>query len=565
MGIISDLANNTKAFPGADGGRALWRQVFAGLSKEDLSKFPTVRGAQPTVPGGSWGRSSLTTDESTKRLLQALRSMAPGGWTDNRWEQTGHFVGISYVGIHRTAMQLAQAEFQVFVEDDAHPDGKRPVTKFDPPQGDRQVRPYDLIRLLKHPNKQDSFGNMFYRVHQQKGLTGTALIWMVPNALGTPMELFVIPTALAIPQPAVNPDYPDGYYRIQPVYPYGPFSSYPTPASAVGAAIPAQWMMRIQYPHPLLRYEGYSPLTAMRLHIDEIESVDKSRFYTMKRSVRPSAVLNFKDNDQAAPLPPEEIERIHAEWENEHAGPENVNKLIVCPPGGELDSFGNLPVDMDYQNGWDQLMNFILGGAFGITKPAAGMVEDNSYSTLFATLKQLHLLTLQPECNDFAHRLTQEVAPHFGDNLIVEIRCSRIDDHEIKKQKIDQLISAKAITKNEVRKENEMPLTEEEWGGEIAGFEKPPEQPMGMPGAPGQPGQPGQTGPQGDSGRPVPPEIIGGESEEEGELPEPPEVTKTRPSPGKLGEGALGPRKSFAPKSLYARVREALATTNGRK
>ena len=114
-----------------------------------------------------------------------------------------------------------------------------------------------------------------------------------------------------------------------------------------------------------------------------------------------------------------------------------------------------------------------------------------------------------------------------------------------------------------------MPLTDEEWGKEIAGFEKPPEQPgMGIPGAPGQPDQPGQTGPQGDSGRPVPPEII---SEEEGELPEPSEVTKTRPRPGKLGEGSLGPRKSFSrngrvqDKSFYARVREALATTNERK
>src|SRR5260370_35899679 len=107
-------------------------------------------------------------------------------------------------------------------------------------------------------------------------LMGKALTWMVPNKLKTPMELYSIPTAIAIPQPAINPDFPDGYYRIQPIYPYGPFSSYPTPATAVGAPIPAQWMLRVKYPHPLLRYDGYSPMTVLRLQQDEIESIDRS-------------------------------------------------------------------------------------------------------------------------------------------------------------------------------------------------------------------------------------------------------------------------------------------------
>lgn len=541
MNLTSDrLRSNAKAvLPAADRSRSLWRQMFSATSKED--------GIKPDpVASNSWTRS-IVGDESTKRLLQALRSRAPGGWTDDRWEQSRHFYGIPYVAIHRIGTQLQQAEFQVFVKDDTHPDGKRPISPNDPPHGNRQVKPYDLVKLLGRPNKQDSFGKLMYRWNQQLRLTGTALTWMVPNMLGVPMELYCVPTATAVPQPASNPDYPEGFYRIQPLYPYGPFSSYPAPATAVGAPIPAQWMLRFLYPHPLLRYEGFSPLSGLRQHIDQHEAMDRSRWYNMKRTFRPSAVLNMDGMDGATPLPEPEIERIRAEFESSQMGPENVGNLFVATPGAKLEEWGSRPVDMDYGSSWDQVGSFILGGGFGITKPAAGMIEDSSYSTLFATLKQLNLLTLDPDCSDIASELTHHLAPFFGDDLIIEIRCRRIDDHDVKRAKLETLVQAKAITKNELRKELEMPLTDKKWGDEIAGTEEAQE----MPGAGQAPGPAG----------------ISGQSEQIDEAKDgPAPVANSRPRPDSLGTGALGPRAKamkIKRKSMYRRVTEEVCK-NGR-
>lgn len=500
MGFISSLATGSahhkaddpslRRSPTDQGrGRALWQQVFA-TNKEaggEASQFPKVR---PT-PGGSYARSSLATDASFKRLLQAMRSMAPGNWSDDRWEQTSrHFTGITYVAVHRICMRLQQCEFQVFHKDPRHPDGKRSVRENETTA--ERNGPYDLVRLLERPNNQDSFGKWLYRIFQQKYLTGTALNWLIPNRLGCPMEMYCIPTALAIPQPAVNPDYPDGYYRIQPVYPYGPFSSYPCPSSAVGAAVSAEWMMRFQYPHPLYRFDGYSPLTGLRLHIDELEMMDRSRHYKMRRSSNPDAVLNFEEQEGMEPMPGHEIDRIRTEWENEHQGPENHGRLIVGTPGAKLEPWqGPSPREMDYSNSWEQLTGFIMGG-FGITKPAAGMVEDSAYSTLFATLKQLNLLTLDPETDDLALELTRHLAPYFGDDLIVEIRCKRIDDHDLKFQKLNILCQQKAITKNQLLKELDMPTTDEDWGDDIAGTDPMQQQQMmgGMPGMGAPPGAP---------------------------------------------------------------------------
>lgn len=577
MGVLSNLVQS-KAVNSAPTieraqmeSRSLWNQMFA--SKKPLTPDEKPGFGHKPFPGGTRSRSvsGVSNEASFTRLLQAMRSTAPGGWSDDRWEQTvRHFVGISYVAIHRICMQMMRAEFQVFRQDFSHPDGKRPVRQ------DEEA--WELVRLLKRPNRQDSFGRCMYRWAQQIRLTGTALTWLVPNKFGKPYEMYSIPTAIAIPQPAINPDYPDGYYRIQPVYPYGPFSSYPTPASAVGAAIGAQWMMNWKYPHPLLRYDGYSPQTAGRLHMDSFEMIDRSRFYSMRRGIHPSAVLNFDDFEGAEPLPEPEIERIKADFENEQQGPENWGKLFVAAPGSKLENWGNAPVDMAFEGGWDQLADFILGGIFGITKPAAGMVEDSSYSTLYATLKQLHLITIEPETEMIGAELTHWLGPYWGDDIIVEVRAPRIDDQDLKIGILNVLMSAKAITKGEMRKELNMPLWHDERDEEIAG--EMPLPPMGM----GMPGDPMAAPMQANEQAPM-----------EGEAPEAPDpnsfdslllmdqseqglrdeddrmIENTRPMPGKLSEGSLdkrGPRKrltEFFGKSLSERIHEVIRGTKSQK
>lgn len=590
MGFISEYKSTLNRgkqhsiFPGADASRAVWQEIFGATNKERGSQKPVVN-----VPGGSYGRGMVSTAASYARLLEAMRSMAPGGWSDDRWEQTKHFVGIAYVAIHRICTQFQQAEFQVFKKDPHLPEGKRPITRDDPPDPGFDIPPYKLVEVLEKPNKQDSFGKLMYRWFQQKYLTGTALTWLIPNALGTPMELYCVPTAIAIPQPAVNPDYPDGYYRIQPVYPYGPFSSYPTPASAVGAAIPAQWMLRFQYPHPLLRYEGYSPLTGLRLHLDEVESIDRSRWYTMKRASRPDAVLNMDEMEGAQPLPESEIERIRAEFENTFQGPENHGRLYVATPGARLEPWGAIPADMEYQAGWEQLVSFAMGG-FGITKPAAGMIEDASYATLFATLKQLHLITLDPECADIGSELTRHLAPYFGQDLIIDVRCKRIDDHDLKNTKLQLAIQAKAIKKNTLLRELELPPTEEAWGEDMCGDPSPFEieqmqqqqmqqQAMMGGGMPGQapPGVEGQVSPEEEQAM-----LEQQAAQEQGAMPTegeaqdeelaallqgvpPDESEMASEGTGNLGKGSLGPRKTlprYEVKSFYEQCRKEMR--NGR-
>ena len=592
MGAFADLIERPQGRPvlfKSARDQAVWQNLFRTDKESGGRRYDTDLPAGHVTgtsnDRGSYVRSAVAGDAAQVRLLQALRSRAPGGWTDDRYAQSRAFIGVAYICIHRAGVQLQQAEFQVFEKDPNHQDGKRPVEPDHP-----------LVELLEKPNNEDSFGDLMYIFWQQQNLTGTSLAWMVPSMLpsqlrgrdgehlGTPMELYPLQTAIAIPQPTINPDYPEGFYRIQPLYPYGPFSSYPTPSTAVGAPIGGQWILRNKFHHPLLRYDGWSPLTALSLHIDEVTAMDRSRFYSMLTGVNPSAILNPRDVEGLQPFNQDEIDRIHAEWEANFQGVTNAGKLIVGSPGFELEPWGNRPIDMDYPNGWDQLTAFCMSG-FGMSKAAAFMSESSSYANLFASLKQLHLMTLQPFCDQIASKITRRLAPFFGKKLIVEIRCRRIDDHDVTMSLLEKAMTGKAIKKNELRRiisnldsAIELPPIEE-YEDENAGFEAPPEQP-GMPGIPGAEGMPGAAPPGQEEEELILPELP-----DEGEGPlEAPEVVASQEGPGNLGVGALGPRKSLwrerlkrskssnvlasivgavESKSLFEAVQEALNHENG--
>jgi hypothetical protein len=54
--------------------------------------------------------------------------------------------------------------------------------------------------------------------------------------------------------------------------------------------------------------------------------------------------------------------------------------------GTELKLVENRLRDMEFRDGWEQLVSFVHSAGFGVSRPAAGMVETSSYSVLFATL-----------------------------------------------------------------------------------------------------------------------------------------------------------------------------------
>jgi phage portal protein BeeE len=463
---------------------------------------------------------------NTLKLLEAFRSNAPGGWSDNRMEQARHFVSTAYICIRTLCEQAAGATVKIFQRDDSHPEGKRQCHYYEDP-----------MKLMFDPNPEDTLGELLYQTMLQMELTGSSLLWKVPDWFGKPRELYNVPTATATPLPPTQPMYPYGAYRVQPFYPFGPFSTYPSMLTAVGAVIPGEHICRVKNPHPILRYDGYATSTAIRYEEDSLEAINRSRLQGMLRGVDPTAMVTF-DPEVENPTP-EEIIRIREEFAQMFAGPENAGRALILMPGTKVAPYSLSPKEMGWPDSFAQLTAFV-SAAYGVTKPVAGMNEEASYAQLYAAIKQFHVLSLCPRLNRIGGGWSKRlIMPGYGPDYWMEIHPQKIDDEDILKAKLDALARGGSITNNELRVAFGFPLTKEEWGEWRVGKDPQEAAPaMNLGGVPGAE-QPAAPAP-------------------EGSVPLSAEVEAERPVTGETGSfGAREFPKTAAPGGQNSAPREA--------
>lgn len=310
----------------------------------------------------------------------------------------------------------------------------------------------------------------------------------------------------------------------------GPFSSIPSYQSAAGARIPAEQIIRINaIQHPLLRYAGYSVLTAMSRQVDTVEAIDLARWNVQQKGVDASIVITF--DPQLLNPNQVDLDRLRKQIEAVASGPTNAGKILFAPTGGDVSRISNTPAEMAWVEGWSQLVDFGLA-AFGTTKSVAGMQSDDSFGSLTARLKQYDILSLGPHLRKIARKMTKNlIRPYFGDLLYMLLKAERIDDKDLLEKQLATNIAAGNVMKvNEFRKLRGLPPVPGPDGEAMIGMGKGQQQPGGIIGdkdAPG--GVPNQGG--GDR-KPMDPERR--------------ELERQRPKvPG--GEGTLGPRKAFIP------------------
>ncbi len=442
-------------------------------------------------------------------LLAALRSNAPGQWSANLLELSNHLLGPVYLAVNTMANQAAAADMKLYerTEDPLESDIELPYTE-------------PVVRLLEDPNNDDSFGDLMYQTSQQIGLTGIGLIWKPPSGLGdVPSELYSIPTATALPWPP-SPVYPHGSYLIQPYYPYGPFSTVPSYQSAAGARIPAEQIIRIKNPHPILRYSGYAVLTAMQRQVDTTDAIDISRWNTQQKGVDPTVAFNF-DPELFNPESTD-LNRLRMQLEALYSGPNNAGRIMFNPLGSTVTRISQTPQEMGWTEGYAQLLEFILA-AYGVPKSVAGLQDAASFSTLYSALRQFYLISLNPHLKKISDKLTKAlVKPYYGENLYMTLKGQRITDDDLLVKKFQTVLPYNVVRRNELRKWMDMGPIEGKEGDEFIGKEDAPtirfaddnfvETSEGIPVAD-------------------------------------PAVEQARPN-NPQGEGSLGPRKSYKPDRL---------------
>lgn len=357
-------------------------------------------------------------------LLQTLRKKVPGQWSQNVVELSRHFTSAAFLAINTRATQGSGSKLEVFerTSEDEGVDGVRQLPWHDP-----------ICELFEDPNPEDTYADLIYQTIQQRDLTGVSLTWAPPlGAFGEPTELYCLPSATAWPMPP-SPDYPQGAYRVLP-YPYG-LHGAPMGQMVAGAVIPAEQIVRIKNHHPYLRYDGYAVLTAMSLHVDTLEAIDKARNSTQQQGCDQTLAIELSDDWQDPTA--DQITRLRQQLHALYAGPQNSGKLFIAPKGAKATTISTTPREMAWTEGWSQILDFVLA-AFGTPKSVAGLQDTSSYATLYASLRAFTYLSLGPCLSQIGGGWTKHlIRPTYGRQFFLSVKPPEFRDESLIEQQLN--------------------------------------------------------------------------------------------------------------------------------
>lgn len=425
-------------------------------------------------------------------IRAALSSGQPGQWSSDHRAESEKFTGSDYIAIHAICMQAAQASACVY--DDSAPNRAMKRAALRKSFGSmskyrRLVKSYGaddateplpethpLVKLLCRPSPKQSGALFRYEQLLQLRLTGTILIWNVPNRLGQTCERYVVPTGVALPRPPA-PGLPEGGWYVQPALasryaqardPEG-FVENRGFAACIGKVIPSEQVQVIRLPHPLWKDDGQSPVAASALWKDSADMVDRARWGQLKRGADSSLIVSL---DKEFQVEQPDLDRIKAKLQKEYGGVENAGAIIVMSGGATATPTTMNPKDMAYDLGFTQIQNATLA-VHGVPGMAAGIASPTGREGLYAPLLQFSLLTVQPLLSILAEEDTISLAPQFGTHLTVEIEAASIDDPEVLERELANDASMGVRTINEVRSIRGLPPVpwgeERAWSGGQAG------------------------------------------------------------------------------------------------
>lgn len=414
-------------------------------------------------------------------LRYALNQGQPGGWASDHREEAAHFTSWNYVAINAVAKQAAQADVAVYRDGNSQKAKmirkyRRAVKAYGQDSDTSDTLPPDspLMRLQSRPNPTQSGSAFRYEQVMQLLLTGTCLIWKVPNQAGLICERYVIPTAVTSP---VMPsrELPRGGWRVDPSVArcqshfYGGdaqgFTELGGFYQCIGKIVPAENMQVIRNPHPIWKDDGYSAVAAGAKIIDSAAMVDQSRFSSLHNSSNPSLVIRVPAEYDPTP---DEMDAIAEKFNAKYAGTDNDGKAMFVKGDGEIIKLNTNPKEMDFVQAFIQLRDAVMA-LHGVPGIAAGITDGGSYAAFYASLKQFTTLTVQPTLDLLSEEDTEQIAPQFGEGLTVELTAAAIDDPEVLERQLQTDLQAGIRTKGEMRAMRGLPPFGDERDNEIAG------------------------------------------------------------------------------------------------
>ncbi len=257
---------------------------------------------------------------------------------------------------------------------------------------------HPLVTLFAKPNPWDTAGRIWSRLLLYMDLTGNGYLWLVPNRLGKPVQIWVLPS-----QWVVGPRlHKEGiwYYEVRPL------------VGGASIKLPPEEVVHFQYDNPLHPLDGWAPTQGGAEWIDVQESVNRRRYWMMKNSVSTQGAVtldsNFFEPDET------DLGRLAAKLFDRYQGEHRDSLPIILPPGAEYTPLKVTPVEMDFIKSHDQMRDATLA-LFGVPKEVATIQDAGSEIAAWGPMQVFCRFTMGSWFRMVGDVLTKEVARRYYD------------------------------------------------------------------------------------------------------------------------------------------------------
>ena len=313
---------------------------------------------------------------------------------------------------------------------------------------------HPLEQLLSQPNPLTSGFELFEQTLGSLELHGNAYWFLAGDATGRPREIWVLrPDRVAIVPDAI---------RVVAGYLYEIDGQF-IPLDAIEVVHFRRW-------HPDNDFYGLSPIAAARgAVLSDRHMSDWNRNTFGEDKGVPAGIVNIRDF-----VSDTDYERLKREWRSQYGG--GARKTAFLRGGSvEWQHIGLSHTDLDFLQGRKAQRDEILN-IFGIP---VGLVSENATeANAKVAERQFIERTLYPKLVRLAQKISQELLPFYGDNLIAEFDDIRPTDTEARLAEIRAAYPLLSI--NELRA-NYFQLPPVPWGEVAVGMDINPHPPTPSP------------------------------------------------------------------------------------
>lgn len=290
-------------------------------------------------------------------------------------------------------------------------------------------RNHPLLKLLKHPNPYQSGRQFIHDIEHQLALHGGAYI-LVSRTGNTINDLRVIPAERVTPQQSTNYLTPIAFFDLN----LGNENRRVLPSDMI-------------FIHGTLDEDGITPVSPIDACADPIRTFSEAEDWNrnlLNNGGKPMSVVTIPDKLNA-----QTYQEFAARYRATMQGTNNAGSTAILDGGKQLSVVGMSAVDLDYNNGLNQITMYICM-ALGVSPEVVGSSVNACYNTVSESMTSFVTKTVVPELELIYDTLTAYLCKPYPEIIITYDR-EQLEGINVRPTINEVMTASTILTVNELR------------------------------------------------------------------------------------------------------------------